>query len=93
MTRLTSSLSRQAPALRAEKKPAYVILQLAPDTPAGTLDGKPVTLKHYLLGYHTGKPSDLYINDACELMQADITPLKISYIRAKFVLSAPAAAK
>jgi hypothetical protein len=75
---------------RAGDKPEFVTLQLAPDTPSGTLDGKTVALHHYVLGYHSGKPSDFYADDAGDLMQADITPLKISYIRAKFALT-PAA--
>jgi hypothetical protein len=73
---------------RGRDQPAYVVLQLAPDTPSGTLDGKPVQLMHYLLGYHTGKPADLYIDNDGTLMQADITPLGVSYIRAKFSLTA-----
>jgi len=76
---------------KGREQPEYVVLQLAPDTLSGTLDGKPVALHHYLLGYHSGKPSDLYVNDAGDLMQADITPLKVSYIRAKFALTSAAA--
>jgi len=72
---------------KAAEKPAYVVLQLAPDTPGGMLDGKAVTLHHYLVGYHVGK-ADLYVDDTGTLMQADMGPLKTSYIRAKFALAA-----
>jgi len=72
---------------RAREATLYVILQLAPDTLEGTLDGKPVKVMHYLMGYHTGK-ADLYTDDAGNLMQADMGPLNASYIRAKFSLTA-----
>jgi hypothetical protein len=64
----------------------YVILQPAPDSPAGMLEGKPVTLKHYFLNYHTGK-ADIYTDDAGTLMEADMGPLGANYVRAKFVLT------
>jgi hypothetical protein len=53
---------------------------------AGTLDGKPVTLKHFAVGYHSGK-ADLYTDEAGTLMQADMGTLAASYVRAKFVLT------
>jgi hypothetical protein len=65
----------------------YVILQLAPDTPSGTLDSKPVKVTHYILNYHVGK-ADLFTDDTGTLMQVDMGPLNISYIRAKFALAA-----
>ena len=72
---------------RGKESPAYVILQLAPDTPAGTLDGKSINLMHYVLSYHTGK-ADVYTDTTGTLMQADMDPLNASYIRAKFALAA-----
>lgn len=74
---------------RGRENAIYVTLQLAPDTPEGTLDGKPIHVMHYVMGYHVGK-ADLYTDDAGTLMQADMGPLNASYIRTKFVLS-PAA--
>jgi hypothetical protein len=71
---------------RARETPLYVTLQLAPDTLDGTLDGKPVKVMHYLMGYHTGK-ADLYTDDAGNLLQADMGPLNVSYVRAKFALT------
>jgi len=72
---------------RGKEAPLYVILQLAPDTPAGTLDGKPVKVMHYVIGYHTGK-ADVYTDDAGNLMQANMDPLGANYVRAKFSLTA-----
>lgn len=72
---------------RSKENAAYVTLQLAPDTPSGTLDGKPVALMHYIMGYHTGK-ADLYTDSTGALMQADMGPLNTSYIRAKFAMDA-----
>jgi len=72
---------------RGKEAPLYVILQLAPDTPSGTLDGKSVNLMHYIVAYHTGK-ADVYTDDTGTLMQADMGPLNVSYIRAKFSLAA-----
>ena len=74
---------------KALNTPLFVTLQPLTDTPAGTLDGKPVTLKHIQMNYHAGK-ADLYVDDAGNLMQADMGTLSASYIRTKFVLT-PAA--
>jgi len=41
------------------------------------------------MNYHAGK-ADLYVDDAGNLMQADMGTLSASYIRTKFVLT-PAA--
>ena len=72
---------------RGHDNTLYVTLQLAPETLDGTLDGKPVKVMHYVMGYHVGK-ADLYTDDAGNLMQADIGPLNASYVRAKFALTA-----
>jgi hypothetical protein len=71
---------------RGRENALYITLQLAPDTLEGTLDGKPVKVMHYLMGYHVGK-ADLYTDDAGTLMQADMGLLNTSYIRAKFALT------
>jgi len=72
---------------RGRESAVYVTLQLAPDTPEGTLDGKPVKVMHYIMGYHTGH-ADLYTDDTGTLMQANIGPLSVNYVRAKFALAA-----
>jgi hypothetical protein len=59
------------------------------DAAAGTLDGKPVTLKHYVIKYYSGD-ADIYTDDAGTLMEADINATSASYVRAKFVLTPPA---
>jgi hypothetical protein len=71
---------------RPGSEPIYVTIQAAKDTRTGTLDGKPVTLKHYLMNYHVGR-ADLFIDDSGTLMEAQIGPLGVDYIRAKFVLA------
>jgi hypothetical protein len=63
-----------------------VAIQLAPDSPTGTLDGKPIELKHYLMNYHSGH-ADLYAAPDGSLMEAMMNPLNVSYIRAKFELA------
>jgi hypothetical protein len=63
----------------------YTALQIG-SAASGTLDGAPVTLKHYEIHYAKGQ-SDVYIDEKGNLMQADMGPLDTSYIRAKFVLS------
>jgi hypothetical protein len=73
---------------RGRENALYVTLQLAPDTPEGTLDGKPVHVMHYVMGYHTGQ-ADLYTDDAGTLMQASMGPLSVNCIRARFTLAAP----
>ena len=72
---------------KAGNATAYVGIQLAPDTVSGALDGKPVTLKHYLLNYHSSK-ADLYADDAGNLMEADMGALGVSYVRVNFSMAA-----
>jgi hypothetical protein len=62
----------------------YIAIHPASDA-TGTLDGKPVTLKHYQLSYLKGA-ADLYTDDAGHLMEADMGPLGSTYVRAKFAL-------
>jgi hypothetical protein len=72
---------------RGKEATQTIGLQLASDTPSGTLDGKPVKVMHYVISYHTGH-ADLFTDETGSLMQADMGPLNISYIRAKFKLDA-----
>jgi hypothetical protein len=61
-----------------------------PTDATGTLDGKPVTLKRYALGWNKAKGA-LYADADGTLMQADIGTINISYIRAKFKLDTASA--
>ena len=63
----------------------YVSVQAQPDA-NGTLDGKPITLKHFQMNYAKGK-ADLFTDADGKLMQADMGTLATSYIRVKFVLA------
>jgi hypothetical protein len=67
-------------------EPLYVTIQLATDSRTGTLDGKVVTLKHYIMNYHVGR-ANIYVDDTGTLMEAQIGPLGVDYIRSKFVLA------
>ncbi len=62
----------------------YIAIHPAPDA-TGTLDGKPVTLKHYQVNYLKGA-ADLYTDDSGHLMEADMGPLGATYVRVKFAL-------
>lgn len=66
---------------------SFIYVALKPATDAnGTLDGKPVTLKHYQLQFYKGM-GDLYTDADGTLMQADIPTLSASYTRVKFALA------
>jgi hypothetical protein len=72
---------------RAGDSALYVIIQ--PErviSASGTLAGKPLVLKHYLMNYHEGH-ADLYADADGTLMQADLGPLGASYIRTGFTLA------
>jgi hypothetical protein len=56
-----------------------------PTDATGTLDGKPVALKHYALGWNKAK-GDLYADANGTLMQANIGTINARYVRAKFAL-------
>jgi len=72
---------------RARNNALYVTLQPALAISAnGTLAGKPVALKHYLLNYHQGH-ADLYADADGTLMEADLGPLSAKYIRTGFTLA------
>jgi hypothetical protein len=61
-----------------------------PTDATGSLDGKPVALKHYALGWNK-TTGDLYADASGTIMQADIGTINIKYVRAKFKLDdAPA---
>ena len=74
------------PTPRSSAKIIYVALQ-APTDANGTLDGKPVALKHYVLKFYKGE-ADLYGDAAGNLMEADMAPIDARYVRAKFALAA-----
>jgi hypothetical protein len=61
----------------------------APTDATGTLDGKPVALKHYTLKFYEGQ-AELYTDANGALMEADMTPLHTKYVHTKFELTAPA---
>jgi hypothetical protein len=63
----------------------YVILQPVSDA-QGTLDGKSITLKHFLLNFHTGS-ADIYTDADGNLMEAVLTPIHATYVRNKFELA------
>ena len=75
-------------AAKGSTTPLYITIA-DPTDATGTLDGKPITLKHYALGWNKAK-GDLYADADGTLMQADVGPLNVSYIRAKFKLDAHA---
>jgi hypothetical protein len=62
-----------------------VAIQPVPGTRNGTLDGKPITLHHLLMNYHTGR-ADLFIDDSGDLMEAQMGTLQIDYVRTNFAL-------
>jgi len=53
---------------------------------SGTLDGKPVSLKHYHMVYLKGT-AELYADQDGTLMEADMDILHTNYVRANFVMS------
>ena len=55
---------------------------------AGTLEGKPLTLKHYRLNYQKAK-AELYTDADGKLMEADMGTTSASYVRVKFAMDAP----
>jgi hypothetical protein len=76
------------PALNPRQMPTLQLLavDLAASIPAtGELDGKPITLKHYVVKFRNGI-GHIYTDEKGSLMEADIDPLSTSYVRTKFVL-------
>jgi len=51
----------------------------------GTLDGQPVKIKSYQLGFDVHRWT-IYADETNTLMQVDVTALPASYIRTKFKL-------
>jgi hypothetical protein len=60
-------------------------LDSAPDA-TGTLNGSPITLKHLTLKLRAGS-AEIYTDEAGNLMEAIIGPLRASYIRDRFSLT------
>ena len=54
-----------------------------PTDATGTLDGKPVALKRYALGWNKAKGA-IYADAEGTLMLADVGTIKVKYVRAKF---------
>jgi len=72
---------------RGRNNTLYVTLQPDLAIPAGgTLAGKPIVLKHYLLNYHDGH-ADLYADADGNLMEAELGPISAKYIRNGFTLA------
>ena len=72
---------------RGRNSSLYVTLQPGLAVPAnGTLAGKPIVLKHYLMNYHQGH-ADLYADEDGNLMESQLGPLGANYVRAGFALA------
>lgn len=69
---------------RSANNALYVTIADPTDT-TGTLDGKPVALKHYALGWNKAK-GDLYADANGTLMEANIGTIGVRYVRTKFAL-------
>jgi hypothetical protein len=65
-----------------------LLVSIAPatDTRTGTLDGKPVTLKHFILLFHAGR-AEAFVDETGSLMEVQFAPIGVDYVRAKFVLT------
>jgi len=63
-----------------------VTIQPVSGTANGTLDGKPVVLKRYLMNFHTAHAL-IFVNDAGTVMEVQMGPLSANYVRDKFVLN------
>ena len=67
---------------------SYIYVALKPPTDAnGSLNGKPIALKHYVLQYFKSS-ADLYTDVDGNLMEADMGNLSAEYVRVKFALPA-----
>jgi len=67
----------------------YMAFKPTADDASGTLDGKPIALKHYTVQYLKGH-ADLYTDADGNLMEADMETgtLTANYVRVKFLLPA-----
>lgn len=65
---------------------AYVTVQPVKDTRTGTLDGKTIALQRYIVNFHVGH-ADVYVDSDGNLMEANVAPLSLNYIRAHFALA------
>ncbi|MFP5268596.1 MAG: hypothetical protein ACLGQU_14675 [Acidobacteriota bacterium] len=72
-------------------KNRFILVNIQPDADrTGTLDGKSVALKSFILRFHTGPTAEVYLDGAGNLMEADLPKLQLNYVRQNFTLS-PAA--
>jgi hypothetical protein len=71
---------------QAANQALFIVLEPLPAA-AGTLDGKPLDLRHYLMNFHDGSHAELYTSQSGDLMQADMTPLHAKYVREHFSLT------
>jgi hypothetical protein len=69
---------------RSVNNALYLTIADATDA-TGTLDGKPVALKHYALGWNKAR-GDLYADANGTLMQVNIGTINARYVRTKFAL-------
>jgi len=79
------------PGLSGRGGTGYVYVAFKPEASdaSGTLDGKPIALKHYQVQYLKGR-ADLYTDADGNLMEADMETgtLTANYVRVKFALPA-----
>ena len=72
-------------------KNKYILVSIQPDADrTGTLDGKSIALKSFILRFHTGPTAEVYLDGNGNLMEADLAKLQLNYIRKGFTLT-PAA--
>jgi hypothetical protein len=64
----------------------YVTIQPVSGVANGTLDGKPVVLKRYLMNFHTSHAL-IFVDDTGDLMEVQMGPLSTNYVRDKFALN------
>ncbi len=69
----------------------FLLVNIRPDADrTGTLDGKPVALKSFILRFHTDPTGEVYLDSNGNLMEADLGQLQLNYVRKNFSLT-PAA--
>ena len=65
---------------------AYVTIQPVSGVANGTLDGKPVVLKRYLMNFHTNHAL-IFVDENGTVMEVQMGPLSANYVREKFALN------
>jgi hypothetical protein len=70
---------------QSDNTAGFVTLKSEPDA-KGTLDGKPVDLKHYSVEFRAGK-TDIYTDGSGTVMEVVMGALRATYVRSKFVLT------